>query len=425
MRQRRRRLLLIAFHFPPLQGSSGVHRALGFGRYLPQFGWDVTLLTAHSRAYAEVDEANKNLIPASLRVLRAQAWDAARHLSIRGHYPGWLARPDRWISWVPFAIRAALQEYRERPFDAVLSTFPIASAHLIGDVVRRRCGLPWLAEFRDPMASEAYPIDKRLRRNWAQIQQSAVIGSARVIVTTSGTARFYRSLYPIATESKVIEIANGFEPQMLQRQLSTPPISRDKNSLLLLHSGTLYPRQRNPEPLFRALGDLKLRGIIDRDKLQLRFRASAHDDHYTPMVAAYGLQDIITFAPTIPYLDASAEMCAADALLILQARNCNDQIPAKVYEYLYAGRPIIALADPIGDTGTLLAGLGIPGIAALEDEHAITSMLTSQLPRLRNGNYPVPPRPSIMFLSRESGARELARQLDILADAQAVRTMSH
>ena len=82
-----KRVLLIAFHFPPVQGSSGVQRTLRFARYLPDFGWEPIVLTAHPRAYAETSDDQLKDIPPGVRVIRAPAWDSSRHLSIAGRYP--------------------------------------------------------------------------------------------------------------------------------------------------------------------------------------------------------------------------------------------------------------------------------------------------------------------------------------------------
>src|SRR6185503_2245496 len=99
-----RRLLLIAFHFPPIQGSTGVTRTLAFAKYLRDYGWEVAVLTVHPRAYTEVRADNLQTVRPHVMVERASALDAQRHLSIRGRYASFLALPDRWQSWIPAGI---------------------------------------------------------------------------------------------------------------------------------------------------------------------------------------------------------------------------------------------------------------------------------------------------------------------------------
>ena len=248
----RRRLLLIAFHYPPIQGSSGVHRSLAFSKYLAEFGWDVTVLTVVTRAHERTVTENLRLIPPSVQVIRAQAWDAARHFAIKGRYPSALAVPDRWSSWIPFATAAGARAARTQRFDAIFSTFPIASAHVIGRNLHRRTGVPWLADFRDPMATTTYPHQQSLRERWKAIQDSVVREAKRIIVTTPGAAAFYQRMYPNAPRDQTVVIENGFDPDAFPASdaSAAPEASMP---LTLLHSGILYPRERDPGRSFALL----------------------------------------------------------------------------------------------------------------------------------------------------------------------------
>ena len=101
-----KRVLVVAYQFPPFGSSSGVQRTLRFVQQLPQFGWQALVLTCHPRAYEEIREDLLGEVPPVTVVERAFALDTARHLAIRQRYPEWLARPDRWISWYPAATLA-------------------------------------------------------------------------------------------------------------------------------------------------------------------------------------------------------------------------------------------------------------------------------------------------------------------------------
>ena len=94
-----KRVLMVAFHFPPMRGSSGIQRTLRFVQHLPKFGWEPLVLTAHERAYEETNQESLDELSPKLIVKRAFALDTARHLSLLGRYPSWLAVPDRWSSW--------------------------------------------------------------------------------------------------------------------------------------------------------------------------------------------------------------------------------------------------------------------------------------------------------------------------------------
>jgi len=148
-------VLMVAFHFPPIQSSSGVHRILGLARYLPNHNFQCTVLTARPGAYERSVETNYNMIPGDTRVIRTFALDAVRHLGWKGRHIRALTRPDRWFIWFLFAILHGWIVLRRQPA-IIISTYPIATAHLIGWALHRLTGLPWVADFRDPMAQDAY-----------------------------------------------------------------------------------------------------------------------------------------------------------------------------------------------------------------------------------------------------------------------------
>src|SRR5690606_29328565 len=117
-----------------------------------------------------------------LDVTRSFALDTRRHLSIRGRYPKLLAIPDRWQSWIPAGIATGLRVLRHRRPAAILSTYPIASALVIGRALHRRTGLPWIADLRDPMVFGDYPEPTgRLRRAYQQLERT-VFAEANAVV---------------------------------------------------------------------------------------------------------------------------------------------------------------------------------------------------------------------------------------------------
>src|SRR5262249_9172147 len=144
-----KRILMIAYHYPPCRGSSGLQRTLGFTRYLPAHQWEPIVLTVRPMAYADVGHDQTEDVPATIAVRRTFALDTARHCGIGGRYLGWMALPDRWVSWVVSAVPAGLQLVRRYRPDVLWSTYPIATAHLIGLTLQRLTGIPWIADFRD------------------------------------------------------------------------------------------------------------------------------------------------------------------------------------------------------------------------------------------------------------------------------------
>ncbi len=407
---------MVAYHFPPLAGSSGVQRTLRFVQDLPQFGWEALVLTAHPRAYERVNDDLLAEVPAGTVVRRAFALDTARHLAIGGRYVSALARPDRWQTWRLGAAHQGRRMLREFRPDALWSTYPIATAHMIGAALHRASDLPWVADFRDPMAQEGYPDDPTTWQYYKRIESEALQQARFSVFTARGAARTYAERYPeAATRVRVIE--NGYDEESFAHE--PPPLARRGDTVVLLHSGIVYPSERDPSALFEALARLRAAGRLEPARLRIRFRAAVHDDLIAALARERGVTEFIELAPAIAYRDALNEMQSVDSLLVLQASNCNEQVPAKLYEYLRARRPIVGLTDPVGDTADVIQRAGLDSIAPLDDPEAIAALLLRMVGELTAGTAPLPAPEAVRAASRRERARELAHLLDAAAGPQA------
>jgi glycosyltransferase involved in cell wall biosynthesis len=411
-----KRLLLIAFHFPPLTGSSGIQRTISFARHLPKFGWEPLILTAHPRAYERVSDDQLMDLPSDTIVERAFALDSARHMAVMGRYPAFAARPDRWITWWLGAVPKGLAMIRNYRPHAIWSTYPVATAHKIGGTLHRLSALPWIADFRDPMAQDSYPADAKTRQNFREIEERALRSASFSVFVTPGAARMYRERYPDIPSARVAVIENGYDEESFARLDDS---SQDAGPLIpgtftLVHSGIVYPSERDPTQLFQALRLMLDEGRLKPGELRLRLRASAHETLLVKLASDMGVADVIELAPPIPYRDALQEMMRADGLLVLQASNCNEQIPAKVYEYFRCRRPILALTDPGGDTAKLLREAGVRNIARLDSAQEIASELPRFLDQVRYGQTAGPNGAFVRAASRLERTRELAGLLEQL-----------
>lgn len=412
-----RRVLLIAYHFPPLAGSSGIQRTLRFVQQLPALGWEPLVLTCDPRAYERTATDLDADVPPGTVVRRAFALDTARHLSIGGRYVGAMARPDRWVSWRFDGVRQGMDLIRRHRPQAIWSTYPIATAHLIGAALHRRSGLPWVADFRDPMAQPGYPADPATWAQFDRIERETVRAAAASTFTTPGAARVYRERYPDAA-ARIRVLENGYDEDSFadaEAALGPSRAPLQPGSLTLLHSGIVYPSERDPTRLFEALQALHAAGRIVPGQLRIRFRAPQHEGLLTGLAARHGVQAYIEVAPPIPYRAALQEMLRADALLVMQASNCNDQVPAKVYEYIRARRPVLTLTDPRGDTAGVLRDAGLADLAPLDDAALIAETLLRFVAALQAGRASLPPPEAVRAASRAGRSRELAALLDTLA----------
>lgn len=411
-----RAVLMIAFHFPPAAMGSGHLRTLGFARHLPAAGWNPVVLSARSLAYPRTHPVDAAAVPRGCVVRRTLAFDARRHFGIAGRYPAFLAQPDRWISWWPTAVWQGLRLIRRHRACAIWSTYPIMSAHCIARTLSQITGLPWIADFRDPVASSVEPGNPYSVASQLRWEQKVLQTAARTVFTTGGALDHYADRFPAASrEGRLAVIANGYEESEFADLLVGPP-PLIKRPLTLLHSGLLYPEGRNPLPFFKALANLKSAGIIDAGNLKVVLRASAYESTYAQEIRRLKVHDIVTLAPPITNREALVEQAEADALLLFQGVAFDRQIPAKLYEYLRIGRPIFALVGPNGETAKALRETGGAVLAPSEDAESISTLLAKFIADVRAG-HAFGARPDVIRMcSRKEGAQALARLLQQVCD---------
>jgi len=401
--------LIVAYHFPPCAGSSGLLRSLKFCRYLPEFGWQTSVLTLHQRNYESLDSKRNASDFEGVPVIRAFALDTKKHLSFRGAYFDWMALPDRWVTWLFAAIPLGLRAIRRHRIEVIFSTFPVSTAILIGFILHRLTGKPWVVDLRDSMTEDNYPPDKRERgvRRW--IEREAVRHASRIIFTANSTRQMYMERYPDLAPEKCLVISNGYdEADFSGLTLTQPePIQSDR-PVRLLHTGIMYPQERDPRPFFRAVARLNSEKRLDKNNLRISFRAPGSEELYKQIIQELGIAEIVELQPYVTYLQSLQECADSDGLLLFQAANCDHQIPAKAYEYLRIGRPILALTSQTGDTAALLRETGGATILNIAEEEEIYRILPKFLDALRAAKHPLPDPLMVQRFARRNQAAQLA-----------------
>lgn len=218
-----RRVLMVSYYFPPL-GGIGSLRALKFATYLPEFGWEPTVLAPRHGAYYR----DPSLLFPEEKVARTGSLELSRLgkralgaggsdtqpagvgpflRRVRGLVRRFVYRPDAQVGWYPFAVAVGRRVLRERRFDAVFSSsFPI-TAHLVARRLHRDTGLPWVAEFRDPWTDVANPGDP-LRRRDQRLERALASEAAAVVVPSPAWGALFRG-----KGARVVEvITNGYDP---------------------------------------------------------------------------------------------------------------------------------------------------------------------------------------------------------------------
>lgn len=356
-----RHALFVAFHFPPEASSSGVLRTLKFSRYLSEYGWRVTVIAPDAGAYDVVDRSLEAQIPPSVHVVRTPFLNTKRHLALRGRYPAILAVPDTWIGWLPWAVSAGRRIAREDPYDLVFSTSPHATAHRIAHRLARSARVPWVMDFRDPWHEEPPEPGTPAVVHWfaRKLERKSVHAASHVVTSTSQLRDTLRRRYPELPVEKFSAILNGFDEADFAALPAVAP--RGDGRLVFVHAGNINVAFRDPRPLFRAVQALANAGTLRIDDLRFRFLGGgeyAGSRELAECLRETGLLASVEFVPRVPYEEALRELLKADVLILLQASaDTAGLVPAKLYEYLRSGRPVLALVLP-GATGEVMHETG-------------------------------------------------------------------
>jgi glycosyltransferase involved in cell wall biosynthesis len=407
-------ILMIVFHYPPMKGSSGVLRSLSFTNNLVDYGWKPVVMTVRPEAHPKIDYMSVNEVRREVKIIRNHAYDAARQLSFRGIYPGIFAWPDRWASWAITAIPAGIRLIKKYKPDVIWSTYPIATAHLIAYALKRISGIPWVADFRDPMSDDNYEsfIGGKICK---LIERGTVKSADRLIFTTPGAIRLYQESFTDIPSSRWSCVPNGYdEDSFLEAEATKVTDSGINNKITLLHSGLIYPVERDPTEFFKAISELHSEGKISPDWLTIMLRASGHDDFCKKQAVHLGIEQYVKFGSAVPYIDSLKEMLSASGLLIFQSSICNQQIPAKIYEYIRARKPVLALTDEHGDTAALLKKVGLKNIAPLDNKDAIKKSLQDFIYMIRNQEFTPAEEKVIRTMSRNYQVKKLVEILNML-----------
>lgn len=355
-----REALLIAYHFPPI-GGSGVQRVLKLAKFLPRFGWRVHVVCCGHSQYPLLDDSLGDESGQDTMVYRTLGMEPAALATTLGHGLGtrWGARrvedalawrlqkmlnrtplPEHELLWLPSAIRQARKIAEEHPVEMVITSGPPHCTHWVGEALRRRLGLPWIADLRDPILQNWARRDEGVwrRRYWRWLE-SAVAGRAeQVVVTCEEAGADLCSRYAALDPESVRFIPNGFDPE----DCPSSPRRRDGEVFRLAHVGAFY-RDQSVGPILEAIRIARHRneaaGRLLRFDLMGSLSAQQRRlvrDEDSVFLRHYGYQ---------PHGEAIAAMAAADALFLMTPSNEAGRlcIPAKTFEYLAFGPHIIAM----------------------------------------------------------------------------------
>ncbi len=409
-----KRVLLIAHEFPPRM-SSGVFRILRFLKYLPRAGWQPTLLTADFWGRALTDPALNSLVPHGVRIFRAPSPDlflpfrSLRRIGLGALQERlWAATdcPDHHIGWVPPACYAANRAFRFTAFDAVFSSAPPYSAHLIGLWLRRHRRVPWVADFRDHWSLNPYRTDQpaptaRLNRGL----ERRVLASATAVTAVSDPMRDQlASLAPDSPDtSRFFTVTNAFDPDLFEASASAP----DPGKFVISYVGSLNVL-RTIITFCSALEQALTKGAVDSSRILVRFLSNTIPD-CSPVIAP-----VLTCGRWVSHARALRYMLQSHVLLLIMApRDGVAIIPGKLFEYLGARRTVLALAPTSGAAARIVRDTHSGIVVDPDDVPGIAGAIALLYDRWRRGllSSPLDPR-DVAVYDGEVVTRRLSHVLD-------------
>lgn len=373
------RILLATYFFPPCT-DTGAHRPAAMAKYLRRLGHDVTVLTTSTYGSEAGDEAEQVVRTADAQLWRARLrgtdsvgsmYDADTY-SGRPHLLSRLIVPEPLaLAWAPFARRAARRLHRARPFDAVITTSPPESIHSVGRALQKR-GAAWVADVRDGWNFE--PLRPRfptaLQRRWDERLERNMLGVADAVVCVSQPAADDLRSRGIADP---VLVPNGADPELLA---AADPASveglLDPERISLVYTGRFGSYGRDPAPLVEGLRLLASEHPEDAAKLELVIAGPLTEEEARLFGSDFSPARVV-HAGSIDRSRALALQRAADALLLVAQPRRSQLANFKLFEYLAAGPPVLALADGT-EAGRIVAAAGGETVRA-DDASAIADAL--------------------------------------------------
>lgn len=400
-----KRVLLVSYAFPP-DPLPGALRPGFLARHLPDFGWEVTVLTACANDppfEADVVHTGTAVQPGQARRIGAILPKDGALRSLLRAVKDAVVFPDELAGWIPHAVRAGRRLLAERRYDAILTTALPTSVHVVGACLSKLSGVPWLADYRDLWSGNPHMPWGPVKQNAQRLTERCVLRQAAHISTISeALAEPLRSMHG----KGVSVIENAVDTAVWDGVPDEPPV--DFN---LVYTGTMYGGKRSAEPLFRALAQLRDGGD---PAACARVHFYGPGNEHVPLEARrFGVESQVEVHGVVPRAQAlSAQRRAAGLLVFLSMHPAAaTETGSKYLEYLGAERPMIVFGQE-GPLRRIIASLGAGYFTTgdVETREALREVYR----RFQTGGYRISPR-----LDAVQTAEKLAAQF-----AQCLNTMT-
>lgn len=422
-----KRVLVIAYYWPP-SGGSGVQRWVKFCKYLPSLGWQPVVFAPENADYPSLDPSFEAEVPSSVEVLRGRIWEpyaayrkltGARSTEVTEISSGkktwkqklslWIRAnlfvPDPRVGWVRPSVKLLKKYLKEHPVDAIVTTGPPHSVHLIGRKLHRALGTSWVADFRDPWTEMYYlkylPMTSLTWRKLRAQEQAVLDECTTVLSCTPLVQEDFQS----RTSTPVACITNGFDEEDFAGDAAA-----GDGLFNITHTG-LFAADGNPLTLWKVLGAMAEADPAFREALRLRL-AGKVDVEVLQAISAAGLQDNVVELGYCPH-DAAVREQRSATVLLLPLRNDPQYrpiLPGKLFEYLAARRPVLGIGQSDGAMARVLSSTAAGVTIDWDDSPAMEAWLREKWQAFRDGGIPAT-EGEIGIYSRRATARALAELL--------------
>ncbi len=367
------KVLFIAYHFPPIY-NGGAQRPLKFARNLSHYHYQPFVLTTKlfgktAKPFTFPVLRAGELLGFLKRVKQGRAKDycedqnrkaasiSGEKKEIRGvkkiiqKIKSFILFPDSQVLWIPLAIWKGFWAIRKHKIKVIFSTYPPVSSHLVGYFLKRLTGKPWVADFRDGWGSDPLQLNpywgKGQKKRWLRWEERVLRSCDRIVIVTPTLREELRKRYSFLTSQKIILITNGFDRKDFQVSFVKP--EKYRKQLLITHTGSFGMSREGitPKPFLIALSSLIKQNPGLKNQLRVKFVGALTGEEIT-LIEQLGLGKVVERIGQVSFQESIQFQLESDILLVCdkgrsQKREDFLYTPGKIYEYLGAGKPILAV----------------------------------------------------------------------------------
>ena len=427
-----KKVLIITYYWIP-SGGAGVQRWVKFAKYLRQYGWEPIIYTPENPEYPSIDHSFEKDIPADITVLKTPIWEpynvyrnltGKKNQAINAGFisenkkQGWKDKLSIWIRgnflipdprrfWIKPSVRFLSDYLKENPVDAIITTGPPHSMHLIGMGLKKNFpSLPWVADFRDPWTNIDFYKDLNL--TWFadkihhKLEREVLQNADTVLVVSRGMEEEFAPMKP----KRLQVITNGYDESDVQ----VGTLALD-GRFSISHIGTLNAA-RNPRIVWKVLSEICAENVDFKKDLQIQLVGKV-DFSVLEDIQNYGLLEQLLKIDYLSHSEAIAKQNSSQVLMLLinQSGNAKGILTGKFFEYLAAKRPILAVGPTDGDAAVVLNETGAGVIVDFADERETKTAILNYYNQYKKGTLSVQSE-SVERFSRRSLTGELAGLLD-------------